>query len=191
MKWAAIKEKVTNTCSADNQYSHLAIRCEKSPKFKAEIEKLAQSEDLLIKAFAESTLYATQGKWFECQYNWANALVADKIARGKLSEVPRQMTFYGGTDESFYTKLEALGEFQCAYLKPCEKCKATGAKTPSEVQIGLTNRAAFFFENESLANKDQTVLCETKNCISMNTIEKFKLPANGTKPLWLIVKKQR
>ena len=103
IRWSIKSDKIVNSCSVDNILTGLAIRCEKSPLFKKEVERLAkEEEDPMIKALGESTLAALDNDSWKAQSNWAEAVVNDKIAKHQIHERPKTLDMDGGTDEWFY-----------------------------------------------------------------------------------------
>ena len=190
-KWASRPKVVTNTCPIDNTITHLAIRCEKSPKFKEEIVKLSNNPDPLIKALADSALAIEDNDSFRAQKIFANAVMNKKLENNTIAEIPKEIDFWGGTDEMLFQYVPDLGHFIAEDLEPCNTCGVQEKYNHNEIFIPLTTTPADYLEHESPLLEIQQIKCPTEGCTGERQQSALQIePNDDPKPLFLRVHNQ-
>ena len=195
LKWSANKG-VTNTCSIDNTFTHMAIRCEKSPQFKKEIEKMAnqlETEDNFKKiAFAKTVLLTAKNDSGAAQSLWAKTIVRHQKERNLIQDTPNPIDLFGGTDESLFQYVEELGTW---YVEDLEKCSHCDYQNPylneeNEIRIPFTTNPVAHFKYESSACQVIDSPCEQTHCTGTVTKSTIMFKEGTEKPLWLKVQNQ-
>ena len=188
LKWSATPKLVTNTCHFDNQLTHFAFRCEKSPKFKSEITILQGHTTLVKQAFAHATLNVLDNKSSAAQQCWANAIMLKKRIENLITNTPypKPIDMLGGTDE-FYEPLQDFGEFVVEDLVKCSQCNTQTKHKKNEIYITLTTDPLKNFLDSQVFKNVKTT-CRMDGCQGELIQTKLKIPKDVPAPLWLIVK---
>ena len=183
LKWAANPVSVINTCPIDNTLTHLAIRCEKSPKFKNFVRELQKHSDDQVKAFANSILYAQTNNSAASQWIWSNSIKQHDLKNKLITSIPDTIDLFHGTDESFYKYLGDLEEFLVIDKQPCNTCGDQTARSEHFVSIKLTTTPADYLVYETPLFTGNQVPCDKPHCTGTKNQE---VNAQG-KPLWIRV----
>ena len=182
LTWSEKPLSVYNTCPIDNTFTHLAMRCEKSPQFKEEIHRLEQNGSTdCVKAFAKSIIAAENNDSGNAQEIWANAIGRQK------SETMGVINMFDGPDIVMYKPIEEeLSAWKYNDLSPCDKC-GTQKKNigTNEVRMGLTTQPVEHFKNEMNIFQNTMKPCDEGHCKGKRMVSaiQFKDPKN--KPLYL------
>jgi hypothetical protein len=183
LKWAANPAVVTNTCPIDNTLTHLAIRCEKSPKFRKFVQELQKHSDVQVKAFANSVLYAQANNSAASQWIWSNSIKQHDLKNKLITSIPKTIDMFHGTDESFYKYLGDLEEFLVMDQQPCNTCGDQTARSEHFVSIKLTTTPADYLVYETPLFTGNQVPCDKPHCTGTKSQE-----VNAeAKPLWIRV----
>ena len=190
LRWAIKEEKITNSCTVDNIFTGLAIRCEKSPQFKMEMERLAtEAEDPMQRALGECTLATLQNESWKAQSTWVEAVVNYKISTGAMTERPKKFDLDGGTDEWMYNFTAELQRFYTKDLEPgCDHCGDMRTEPMDEILINFTTEPVKYLMHETpLCNESQRE-CEVPRCTGTKQTSPLFIADKERPPLFLKVR---